>query len=389
MRHRKLPLLLCLLALAASPARGAEEGDWTRTTDGAAVPGAHGVLETAWVATRPPGSPYDRIRLHRYRGTGEPRAALLYLPGTHMNGTVAIAEENHNLWLYLAGRGVDVYALDYRTHFVPSSKGSGFEFMAPWTIEAFVEDARLAAALARRESGLASLFVAGFSRGVSIAYGLACVEPAGSVAGLIALDGGFKGHKPTASFDYAAAREKLEAAGRYESDVAAGIGWDTRHRLMQTAAADPSGPPLDPAFDSIGAQVSELLYSAWGPGRLAHPRDGVSRVDVLARLLDGYDRYAPAIQNLDNASIADHADDPRTPVDDAWGELAVPVLFFGTTGMGPRFLLSGIYSAVEAGSRDVSIHVLENHGHLDVLVGESSRQDVFNPVLSWIRKRAP
>ncbi|MEE9279830.1 MAG: hypothetical protein V3V67_06610, partial [Myxococcota bacterium] len=276
-----------------------------------------------------------------------------------------------------------------RTHFVPSSKESGFEFMASWTIEAFVEDARLAAALARRESDVASLFVAGFSRGVSIAYGLACVEPAGSVAGLIALDGGFKGHKPTASFDYAAARETLAAAGRYESDVAAGIGWDTRHRLMQAAAANPTGPPLDPAFDSIGAQVSELLYGAWGPGRLANPKDGVSRVELLARLLDGYDRYYPAIQNLDNASIADHADDPRTPVDDAWGELAVPVLFFGTTGMGPRFLLSGIYSAVEAGSRDVSIHVLENHGHLDVLVGESGRRDVFEPVLSWIRKRAP
>lgn len=383
-------LLTCLLALTpALAARAAWAEEWRRSGEEAPVTGAPDVLETRWIAERPPGGAHDKIRLHRYRGPGPATSALLYLPGTNMNGVVAIADEDHNLWIYLARRGVDVYALDYRTHFVPSSKADGFEFMRDWGLGTFVEDARLAAELMRRKSRTPSVFVAGFSRGVSIAYAFAAVEPPGTVGGIIALDGGFKSHAPTGSFDYDAAAQKLDSSGRYASDVAGSLGWERRHELMRRAAADPSAAPLDPAFESIGGQVSDILYNAWRPGGLANPRDGVSRVEVLARLLDGYDRYYPAVQSIDGASIADHRDDPRTPIDDAWGELDVPVLYFGSTGMGPGFLLNGIYTAAEAGSPDVTIHVLEGYGHLDVLVGENSRRDVFEPVLRWIRKRVP
>lgn len=381
---RALPLLLVWLCALSGPLPA--RGDWTPEQADVPVAGAADVHETTWIATRPPGTTHDRIRLHRYRGKGAPSAALLYLPGTNMNGVVALADEGHNMWLYLARRGVDVYVLDYRTHFVPAELESDFEFMRAWTLEAFVEDARLGGELARRQSGMERLFVAGFSRGASLAWGLACVEPA--TAGVVALDGGFKSHRPSASFDHAAALAKLEKAGAWASDVASGLGWETRHRLMAAAAADPTGPPEDPGFATIGDQVANLLYHAWRPGGLANPLDGVSRVQVLAHLLDGYDRYYPAIQNADNASIADHDDDPHTPLDDAWGELRAPVLFFGSTGMGPGFLLDAIYTAVEAGSRDVTLHVLENHGHLDVLVGERSREQVFEPTLSWLRARS-
>jgi hypothetical protein len=375
-----------LLIASAATAR---EASWSQVGDEAPVAGAPGVLETRWTTSRPPGTAYDRIQLHRYRSEGARKAALLYLPGAWMTGEVALTQEDYNLWLFLARRGVEVYALDYRTHFVPTTGEIDFGFMRGWGLEAFAGDARSAAALAGSESEALPLFVAGFSRGAGLAYALAALEPAGELAGLIVLDGSFKSLEPDANFDLDAALQELDASGDYARDVAGRMGWEKRHQLMAAAAAEPAGPALDPGFETVGEQVATILYRAWGPGRLANPRDGVSRVEVLARLLDGYDRYTPAIQSLEARSVAHQRDDPRTPVDDAWGRMELPVLYFGANALGGDWLLNGIYSAARSGSDDVTIHVLEGYGHLDVLVGESSRRDVFEPTLRWIEKRLP
>ncbi len=382
--HALTGVALCAV-LVAAPA----EAGWELVAASTPVADATDVIETRWEQARPPGGPHDRIRLHRYRGGGPAKTALLYLPGTNMNGVVAVPSEDHNLWIFLARRGVEVYALDYRTHFVPNSARAGeLDFMQGWTLEAFVQDARAAADLARAESGRPSLFVAGFSRGATLAYALASVEPAGSVAGIVILDGGFKSPQPKRAFDFDAAKQKLAESGRWASDVSGRLGWENRHLLMSAAASDPGGPALGPGFETVGAQVSSILFKAWGPGGLADPHEQ-SRVEILARLLDGYDRYYPTIQNVESRSISDHEDDPRTALDDAWGEFEMPVIYFGSTGMGERFSGGGVYSARESGSDDVTIHMLEGYGHLDVLVGEGSREAVFSPALEWLEKRTP
>lgn len=387
-RRALVVVVVVVVLLWSASAHGADAG-WQRVGAAAAVPGAPGVRETRFVLERSPGGPSDRIQLHRYRGEEPGRATLLYLPGTWMNGGAAVSDPDHDLWLYLASRGIEVFALDYRTHFVaPESDDHGY--MADWTVERFVADAREAAFLARRESGRPRLFVAGFSRGVTFAFALACSEPASTVAGLVVLDGSFKRASPE-DFDFDAERRALIESGAFANDVARGIGWETRHRLMSAAAADPTAPALAPGFENVGAQLASVLYDAWRPGALADPVNGVSRVEVLARLLDGYDRYWPAIQNLEGRRIASRADDPRTPLDDAWGELAVPILYFGATNMGPEWILDGVWSAVRSGSPDVSLNVLEGYGHLDVLVGERARDEVFEPTSAWIldRSRVP
>ncbi|HUG53567.1 MAG TPA: hypothetical protein VMR21_08195 [Vicinamibacteria bacterium] len=65
------------------------------------------------------------------------------------------------------------------------------------------------------------------------------------------------------------------------------------------------------------------------------------------------------------------------------------IVYFGATGMGVEWLLGGIASAGGAGSKDVTIHVLEGYGHVDVIAGDQSRRDVFEPVLAWLQKRSP
>ena len=378
----RVHLFFAFALLAATPA--AADAPWTGAAE-APLAGVADIRETRWEAARPPGGTYDRIRVHRYRSAGPAKAALLYLPGTNMNGQVALADEDHNLWVFLARRGVEVYALDYRTAFPPSSGVSDLGFMANWTVDAFTEDVRAAASLARKESGRPKLFVAGFSRGAFLAYAYAGVEPE-TIAGLVILDGPFKNHV-TAPFDRAAEMAKLKASGGWGSDVAGPLGWDNRAKLLGAAAANPSGAALDAKFTSVGDQVSDLLYNAWGPGGLTNTR-GQTKVQNVSRLLVGYDRWYPAIQNVEGRAIASVVDDPESKVDDNWGKWTVPILYFGSTGMGADFLLNGIYSAAKSGSKDVTLNVLERYGHLDIVVGEKARADVFEPTLAWILERA-
>ena len=220
-----------------------------------------------------------------------------------------------------------------------------------------------------------------------LAYAYACAEPQ-FVSGLVALDGQFKSHAPKNQYDPAADVSKLEASGAWATDVSGRLGWDGRQKLMKATAADPKAPATDPKFKTLGEQVANLLQFAWGPGGLANPLGGQSRPEVLAKLLAGYDRFYPAIQDADGKRIADRDDDPATAIDDLWGEMKMPILYFGNAKMPGDWLLNGIYSAQKSGSTDVTVNVLEGYGHLDVLVSDNARREVFEPTLAWIRARA-
>jgi pimeloyl-ACP methyl ester carboxylesterase len=373
-------LTLTSLANAAGP-------EWTGAK-GAPIAGAPDVEHSTWTSSRPPEGPFDRIEVHRYRTAAAPIATLLYLPGTNMNGEVALTDEDHNLWIFLARRGVEVYALDYRTRFASSSADpAALASMKAWTTDAFVDDIKAAAALARAESKRTQLYVAGFSRGVFLAYAYACAEPT-AVAGLIALDGQFKSHAPKNQYEPEADLRKLEESKAWASDVSGRLGWEGRQKLMLAAAENPGAPATDPKFKTLGEQLSNLLQFAWGPGALANPLGGQSRPEVLGRLLAGYDRYYPAVQDTDGKRMGDRDDDPKTTLDDVWGEMKMPILYFGNARMPGDWLLNGIYSAQKSGSPDVTVNVLEGYGHLDVLVSDHARREVFEPTLAWIKSRA-
>lgn len=326
------------------------------------------------------GTGMERIALHRYRKTGaDASLVVLYLPGTNMNGVAALTDEQHNFWLYLAARGITVYALDYRSHFVAPDAGD-FAALAAWTTDVYVADAVQALALVRTQSPRAKVFVAGFSRGVTLAYGLACAAP-GGLAGLIALDGGFKrppgapafGPGPVADEPYAASRARFLAAGRFADDVGAGIGWDVRQALMHAAAG---GDP------DAQARLTQVLTNAWGSGRLANPGP-ISDVRVLATLMADYDRFYPSAQNVDGAAIAGVANAPHTPVDDCWGQMALPILYVESGKFGAALGLVS-YSATHSGSKDVTGIQLPGFGHLDVLVAEQAPRLVYEPTLQWL-----
>ncbi|XOV90809.1 MAG: alpha/beta hydrolase [Pseudomonadota bacterium] len=355
------------------------QADFVLVAEEAPIHRGSPLTETYWEAVVAPNGKYDRIGLHRYHNPHMVAAAsVLYLPGTNMNGELSIRTEDHNLWLYLAARGIAVYTVDYRTHFVPNEPVPDLSFMQGWTLGAFVDDLTLAVDFVRNR-GDKPLFVAGFSRGVSYAYALAGQR---EFDGLIALDGSFKQFRP-AGFDRAAAMAKLAETGQWGTVLSRSRGWASRDEMMRRTWENPAGPAMG-NFPTIGDQLTSTLYNAWGRGGLANPVDGVSSIAVLAQAMQGYDRTFPAVQNIEGQSIATQADDPATNLDDHFGKMTLPILYFGATNLGADNLMNGIYSANYSGSRNVTINVLENYGHVDVLYADGAIDQVYEVTRRWI-----
>jgi pimeloyl-ACP methyl ester carboxylesterase len=371
MRRLLLTLLIAVSAQAA---------DWTVVAEKRAISGNPALTESVWRASRPGGA-YDKIEVHRYSAARPGHTVFLYLPGTNMNGEIALTEERYNLWLYLANRGYDVYTLDYRTHFVPAQGVTDFSFMAGWTYQTFVDDIAEASALAKKTSGVDHLVLAGFSRGVSLAYFYAAGHT--DLCGLAMLDGGAKNPYAKSAYDASAAMAEMNARKNFAADVSGALPYEKRQELMDTVSRDPNAPATDGRSPNLGKQLETLLYNAWAPvRRLANPVDGFSRGQVLAKLLGGYDRYYPQVQTIESAAIADYPGDHAQIKD-----IDVPVIAFQSTGMGSQWVVAGLYTAGLTKNPDLSLHVLQGFGHLDVVVGEKAQELVFVPLERWLAKR--
>src|SRR5580692_12029257 len=188
-------LLIATVALAADfqPVGAAHE-----------LKGAPGIFEWSFEATVGK-SPFDKIALHRVAKGPPPHRMnviypiVLYLPGTNMNGEVALDDPRYSFQVYLAEHNIDVWSIDYRTHFIPpETPQSDLAELAGWTNNLFESDVDAAARFVSKETGQDKLFVAGFSRGVEFAYLYAAMHP-GRVAGIIAIDGFIPTHSMRAA----------------------------------------------------------------------------------------------------------------------------------------------------------------------------------------------
>jgi dienelactone hydrolase len=341
--------------------------EWTYTM-------ARGTLQSSR-----PSSPFDRIGFHRVtrgqRQPAHPRLVVLYLPGTNMNGEVAVSDPRYSLPLYLAAHGVDFWALDYRTHFIPpATPAADLAELKGWTNELFESDIEAAASHVMRTTGRRKIFVAGFSRGVSFAYLFAARHPQ-AVAGLAIFDGWIPAERPAAK----------PPPNRYADDVGgAHLTYDKRQALMEAVIANPDGPAPLPKYKSARANLEAVVYGAGGAfgghGGLANPGGGFSDAVVLARMLASYDRYWPTVQDYENSF---------TPADRArLAASRIPVLAFSSTNIGARWPQQVAQSASATGSTDVTVKTLAGWGHLDVLCGTHAQAEVFMPTLQFVATHA-
>jgi pimeloyl-ACP methyl ester carboxylesterase len=337
--------------------------------------GATGIYEWHFVAARGP-SPFDRIGLHRIANgpaaPAHPEIVMLYLPGTNMNGEIAVDDPRYSMPLYLAAHGVDVWTIDYRTHFVPpDTPAAKLAVMKGWTSRVFAGDIEAAVAFVSAETRSEKIFIAGFSRGASFAYLFAALHPQ-SVAGLVILDGFIPRRAAPAM-----------PAGRVAEDIAGRhLTYDKRQALMEAVIRDPGGPAPLPKYKSAAENLEQVVYDAdgvfGGHGGLANPQGGFSDPSVLARVLIGYDRWWPSVQDFDNPFDAN-----------ALARLKgskIPVIAFASTNISAQWPAMVAESAAATGSADVTVKRLAGWGHLDVICGTHAEGEVFAPMLAWLRR---
>ncbi|HYR79412.1 MAG TPA: hypothetical protein VEO55_05365, partial [Candidatus Dormibacteraeota bacterium] len=319
-RRVSLDVLAVLLVFIATTVV-ASAAEFKATGNPRELKGAPGIYE--WKFTAVVGkSPFDKIALHRLaKGPNPPKhpdAVVLYLPGTNMNGEVALEDPKYSFQVFLAEHGVDVWSMDYRTHFIPAATAeSDLAELAGWTNDLFESDIDAAAKFVSEKSGRSRLFVGGFSRGVEFAYLFAAKHYPERVAGIIALDGFIPTHPMRAV-----------PAGHYADDIGGEhLTYDRRHKLMQMVIDNPNQAAPIPKYKTARDNLEHVVYDAGGffggKGGLANPQGGFSDPVVLAKLLISYDRYWPAVQDGEN---------PFTPeVLAALKASKIPVIAFAST----------------------------------------------------------
>ena len=363
-----LALLLLLFATVASAADFQAVG--ARKLKGAA-----GIYEWTYQATVGK-SPFDKIALTRIakgpNPPAHPDAVVLYLPGTNMNGEVAIEDPRYSFQVYLAEHGVDVWSMDYRTHFIPpQTQQSDLSELAEWTNDLFESDINAAAAFVSTKSGRGRLFIAGFSRGVEFAYLFAAKHYPERVAGIIALDGFIPSHPM---------RSEPLPAGQYADDIGGKhLTYDKRHTLMQMVIDNPDQPAPIPKYKTARENLEHVMYDAApGNGAFANMPGGYSDAVVLAKLLIAYDRYWPSVQDGEN---------PFTPELLASLKASkIPVIAFASTNFGANWPTQVEAASKSTGAPDPSFTKFDNWGHLDVLAGTKSESEVYAPTAAWIKQ---
>jgi pimeloyl-ACP methyl ester carboxylesterase len=365
-----LLVLLCVVAFGAV----ASAADFKPVGAARELKGAPEIYEWSFEATVG-NSPLDKVALHRLAKGPQPPAhpepVVLYLPGTNMNGEVWLEDPHYAFQVYLAEQGVDVWSMDYRTHFIPPETAqSDLAELAGWTNGLFESDIDVAAKFVSQTAGANKLFVAGFSRGVEFAYLYAAMHP-DRVAGIIAIDGFIPTHPMHAA---------PPQPGEYATDVAGKhLTFDKRRTLMQMVIDNPDQPAPIPKYKTARENLEHVMYDAApGNGAFSNMLGGFSDPVVLAKLLIKYDRYWPAVQD---------GETPFTPELLASLKASkIPVIAFSSTNFGAGWPGQVEAASKSTGAPDPSFTKFDGWGHLDVLAGTKSEQEVFAPTAAWIKQ---
>ncbi len=392
--------------------------NWTLIANGTAVKGYSNLTETVWQknANLPPNGPYDKIGLHRLVKTGiTPKAVVFINPGTYMSGEQLISNpttsnftlnENSSQAIYWANQGFDVYAIDYRTHFVPNTLNSSqLSFMQNWGWDQWISDIREAVLKTKDVSGAYKIFMAGMSFGGGATMNYVSVYGNQDLRGIILLDGGnaTKNPTPTNTYNLTAALNQMNTTGTWALETpnlpgltsAAPSGWLF---LMKYASQNPSAPAQYPPGTPLTPPINPITHAAWNNitewcgfvlnGSSTNIAGGFGNSSIDTLVMGRMDRYWPLKLNLESSAINDWTNNPDVTFDfdDNYAKITAPILGFTSELFGlSRFGPIGNGTA----SSDVTKILLPSYGHLDVFFGTYSSSNISKPALDWMTNHTP
>ncbi len=404
------------LVNAEIPGRFAELVTWTNqlttwalVNDGRAVKAYPNLREYVWEknATLPPNGQYDKISLHRLVRTETiPRGVILVCPGTNGNAEQLFSNptdenwtkyENYSQPIYWANRGYDVYGIDYRTHFVPTSlNDSQLSFMANWGYDQWMSDMKEAVEKVKEVSGYERIFLAGISFGGNVVMNHAAKYWQYDLKGIILLDAGpgTSNPNPANTFNLTTALAQMNEKKAWASEMGApfkGSIFIMKYALENPGAPatvpltnEPLYPPVNPITNKTWANITEWAQNYFRSATSnTNFTGGYGDYRVMMQFFATSDRYWPARLTLERNAWWNWTNCPYVAYDydDHYSGINVPLLGFTSQNYGVKS-----WGKVSRGiaSYDVTGIFLPYYGHLDVFMGRYSARDVSQPALNWM-----
>jgi len=371
------------------------------------------LIETIWHTHRPPEGEYDTVGLRRLIADNnlDPADVIVYLPPSATSARLYTNSEAYDFRIYLANRGHDVFSVDYRASFVPPGE-TDISCIAKWTTRVHLDDIQDAVKTVKGITGAAKVYLAGHSTGARYVYLYAAKRWEEDVAGMIVLDGApWESYGPEELYSmdmdkcYAALSEGDTPENRnlfkshgltpgdhyYEATVAE---FDSEfYEAIGAYVHDLGARSPVPDFDTAKDYIASQFHNVWGAKQFSNVLEGYASVGMLvAFVVRAAVPYWPLVDYAEEAYIGNWNGKPPKPelqFHDGICEIDVPLIVFAseewTTALGMQFWYKQL-GPVMVKSTDTEFHLLESFGHLDVLLGEYAKQQVFEPLHGWLLK---
>lgn len=380
---------------------------WTMTVDGRSMKAYPDLKESVWQknASMAPNGQYDKIGLHRLVKTGITPKGVVFLTNCPSWGTgeVRISNPSTDNWtkyenasqaIYWANRGFDVYAIDYRTHFIPKTlNASQMSFAANWGLDVWVGDIKEAAEKVKQVSGSQKFFISGECTGGMAALNYATKYWKTDLKGIILLDANFfsVGYpivgriNETNTYNLTTTINNMNTAGSWSYDPYAALRPVAAYALQNPGAPaqNPIGTlitTINPSTNKTYTNITEYLtYIMRSVGVMGASGD-ISQVEYCI----ANSELLPTRIQIESNAMTNWVNCPDLTYDynDHYNEIGVPVVAFESglfsNSTGALRFVNGISST------DFTGIILPTYGHLDVYAGTSSARDVSEPAYQWM-----
>lgn len=346
--------------------------------------------------TDPVGFPSLGVHLIKKAGT-EPEELMVMLPGTGLKfKTNFLLPEDHNLALYLAGRGFEVVGIDYRYTVLPYDPAANYSYLNDMGIAQHAMDTGLAVTFAQHITNIRNYRVLGHSLGGIVAVDYAArYSHDKHLKGIIVLDVIGRFNPVTEPQMVQMSRDGYNAtvqqvqSGQYANLEVLGFG-----QLAAAAQSNPDGDsgvpnPFVPGTNLTNVQLilSALIYSSQLPGNFYYVQgfcagdmiNGLyhSPIELLYNAASNGTIYPMVVDKDFNGLFANVPGSYQIQ----YSKIKAPVLWLNTElGFGDR-----PYTALlirQGGNHNVVFKVVPGYGHADLVYSSTAKQDVWVPYLN-------